>query len=353
MKRWIVRVAAAFTTVLLAGCSATVTDAGTTEAQTVTITDMAGRQVTIPRAVHRILALHPIPSTLLEILAPDQIVGIDAVLSRSLNGDDARFSAQQLSALRSLPVTGVYFRGFDAEQLIRLHPDLVITMTGDKNIDREQQRTGIPFVAVSKTPTSDYEQTIRLIGQIVGARDRADAMAAFWSQTVAAVRARTATVPAGGRPRVMYTGKNGDLLGIPGKDTVFGSSITAAGGNYVGEALPAGHTLAENNPVSIEQIVSWDPAVLIVASIRARDAIVNDPRWRTVKAVQDGRVYVPPRYAGMDGLQAVLGMVWAQGVLLGSDDAEAHASLTATMQRYYQLFYGHRLTADQLDQLAA
>lgn len=351
MRGWGASVAVVCTATLLAGCSAAVTHPGAAAAPTVTITDMSGREVAVPEAIHRVLALHPIPTTLLELLAPGQIVGVDSVLSRSLQPDDARFSPQQMSSLRSLPVTGVYFRDFDSERVMRLHPDVVITMTGDRNVDREQQRTGIPFITVSKTPTSNYEKTIRLIGQIVGQSERADQMAAFWAQTIAAVQARTAAVPASGRPLVMYTGKNGDLLGIPGKDTVFGSSITTAGGRYVGDTLPARQSATENNPVTLEQVMSWNPAVIIAASARARTAIVNDPRWRTVKAVHDGRVYVPPRYASLDGLQAVLGMVWTQGVVLGDDDASARSTLTNAMQRYYQLFYGHPLTAAQLDQL--
>jgi iron complex transport system substrate-binding protein len=326
---------------------------GTAKAQSVTITDMLSRQVRIPKDIRRVLALHPIPTTLLELLAPRQIVSVDAVFALSLNPDDARFSPTQMSSLKSLPVTGVYFKGLDPEQLVRLRPDVVITMTGDTNIDREQTRTGIPFFAVSKVPTQSYERTIRLIGQIVGRGERADQMAAFWTRQVASVKAKTATVATGRRPTTMYTGKNGDIFGIPGKDTVFGSTIDAAGGSYIGKALSTGHAGTENNPVSVEQIVRWDPDVIIVASTRAKDAITGDPRWRTIKAIRDGRVYVPPRYAGLDGLQAVLGMVWTQGVLLGPDDPNTRATLAAITQDYYRLFYGHPLTPAQIGQLAS
>jgi iron complex transport system substrate-binding protein len=321
--------------------------------QTVTITDMLGRHVTMPKKIRRILALHPIPTTLLELLAPRQIVSVDTVFARSLKPDDARFTAEQLSSLKSRPRTGVYFKGFDPEQLIRLHPDVVLTMTGDTNIDREQKTTGIPFFAVSKVPVASYRSTIHLIGQIVGQTERADRMAAFWAHQVAAVEARTASVPASRRPTVIYTGRNGDILGIPGKETVFGSTIAAAGGSYLGGMLPAGHADAENNPVSMEQIVTWDPDVVIVACTRAKDKIVHDPRWRTIKAVRNGRIYVPPQQGGLDGLQAVLGMAWAQAVLLDHDSPTARAALADVTQSYYRLFFGHSLTSTQIDQLAS
>lgn len=353
MKRWPVAVALVTGAVLLVGCSAGMHGRPSATAPSVTLTDMLGRRVLLPRDVHRVLALHPIPTTLLELLAPKQIVSVDSVFERSLVPDDARFSAEQMSSLRSLPVTGVYFSGFDPEQLIKLHPDVVITMTGDTNIDREQQQTNIPFFAVSKTPTASYESTIRLIGQIVGQQNRADQMAAFWAQTIASVTARTASVPPARRPVVMYTGKNGDILGVPGKDTVFGSSIDTAGGRYVGDQLSGGHADTENNPVSLEQVITWNPDAIIVASVGARARITHDPRWQSIQAVRDGHVYVPRQYGGLDGLQAIVGMAWIQTVLLDHDDAHGHAALTATMQRYYDLFYGHPLTSTQLDQLSS
>lgn len=337
----------------LAGCSGSPAEAARNASRMITITDLLGRQVTLPRDIHRILALHPIPTTLLALLAPRQIVSVDMVLARSLETNDARFTPEQMSSLKSLPLTGVYFKGFDPEQLVKLRPDVVITMTGDANIDREQKQTRIPFFAVSKVPTKSYESTIRLIGQIVDKRDRADQMAAFWSHTIASVEARTAAVPVSRRPKVMFTGKNGDILGIPGKDTVFGSSITAAGGSYVGDALPANHADTENNPVSIEQIVTWDPDVVIVASKAGKAKIMKDPRWRTIKAVRNDRVYVSPQYEGLDGLQAVLGMVWMQGVLLHHNDTNARTALAAVTRSYYKLFYGHTLTSAQIDQLAS
>lgn len=319
---------------------------------TVTLTDMLGRAVRIPKDVHRVLALHPIPTTLLELLAPNQIVSVDAVFARSLKADDARFTPDQMSSLKSLPVTGVYFMGFDPEQVIHLHPDVVITMRGDTGIDREQKRTGIPFFAVSKTPTASYETTIRLIGAIVGRAEPAEQMAALWANDIASVEAKTANIAVSRRPTVMYTGKNGDILGIPGKDTVFGSTITAAGGRYVGDLLPPGHADTESNPVSVEQVVAWDPDVIIVPTSGARNAIMNDPRRWPIRAVREGNVYVSPEYEGLDGLQAVLGMVWTQGVLLDHGDGNARAALAAATQDYYQLFYGHRLTPSQIDRLA-
>jgi iron complex transport system substrate-binding protein len=318
--------------------------------ETVTITDMLGRKVTMPKTIHRVLALHPIPTGLLAILAPQIQVSIDSYFQRSLKTHQFEYTAAEYERLGKLPVTGTYFNGLSTEQILELSPDVVITMRGDTNIDKEQRRTGIPFFAVSKAPTSSYATSIRLIGQIVGQQKRAGEMADFWAAIIRSVEDKTAKATR--HPTVMYIGKDSNTIGTPGKDTVFGSTIDTAGGHNVGDELPPAFASKESNTVSMEQVVKWNPDVIIASGAAVRNRIMTDPQWRLLKAVEAGRVYAPRAYAGLDGLQAVLGMVWAQGVLLEGDDAAAEARLTSVMQSYYKLFYGHALTAAQIAQPA-
>jgi iron complex transport system substrate-binding protein len=311
---------------------------------TVTITDMLGRQVTMPKTVHRILALHPIPTGLLAILAPQQQVSVDAVFQRSLKNSESLYTVAEYRRLNNLPVTGVYFSGLSTEQLLSLQPDVVITLAGDTNIDKAQQLTGIPFFAVSKAPTSSYETTIRLIGQIVGQQKRANELADFWAQTTQSVKDRAAKVSY--HPTVLYT-RSGDSLSVPGKNTVFGSSIDTAGGQNLGDQLPPDFAQRESAAVTLEQVVTWNPEVIITSGA-TREKILADPVMHKLKAVQTGRVYTPRAYAGLDGLQALLGLVWTQCVLLDGNSAAAEDHVTSVMQSYYKLFYGHTLTAEQI-----
>ena len=335
---------------LLVGCSVSRSSSNEgTYGETVTITDMLGRQVKMPKTIRRVLALHPIPTGLLAILVPQNQVSIDSYFQRSLKSHDLYTNAEY-ERLSKLPVTGTYFNGLNTEEIIELHPDVVITMVSDKNIDKEQQQTGIPFFAVSKAPTSSYQTTIRLVGEIVGQQKRADEMADFWASTVQSVENTAAKVTR--HPTVLYTGKNGHTNSVPGKNTVFGSTIDTAGGQSVGDQLPSALASNESNPVSMEQIMEWNPDIIISSGATSKNKIMTDPQWHTLNAVRTKHIYAPRAFAGLDGLQAVLGMVWTQGVLLDGDDAAAEAHLTSVMQRYYQLFYGHTLTAAQIAQAA-
>ncbi len=339
---------------LLVGCSSsTPSDGGSSQADasTRTVTDMLDRKVVVPQQVDRVLALHPIPTTLIARLAPDAQVSVDTVYQNRYLTDTSLqvYTPDRLTALKALPVTNVYFKEPSDEQLLELDPDVVITMVGDQQIDERQDQLGIPTVAVSKSPIAVYEQTIRLVGQVVGNEKDADAMADFWRDTAAAVQTETDKVPQSERPTVMYTGQNGNLLVTPGSSTVFGTSITQAGGKNVGDSLSG--TDVEANEISIEQVIAWDPDIIIAASQEVKDQIMAAPEWAPLSAVQNDKVVVPPAYASMDGLTAVVGMVWAQGVLLHGDDADAQDHLAEVMREYYTLYFERDITDAEIAQV--
>lgn len=336
---------------MLVGCAGDTPSDDRSDATTRTVTDMLDREVVVPQQVDRILALHPIPTTLIARLAPGAQVSVDTVYQNRYLTDTSLpvYPADRLAALTSLPVTNVYFKDPSAEQLLELDPDVIITMVGDPQVDERQNQLGIPTVAVSKSPIAAYEQTIRLVGQVVGNEKDADAMADFWRDTAAAVQAETDTVPEGERPTVMYTGQNGNLLVTPGSDTVFGTSIGQAGGKNLGDSLSG--TDNESNEITVEQVIAWDPDVIIAASQEVKDQIMTLPEWAPLSAVSNDQVFVPPAYASMDGLTAIVGMVWAQGVLLHGDDADARAHLAEVMREYYTLYFGFDITDDQIAQV--
>jgi len=146
--------------------------AGAADARSVT--DSAGRTVTIPETVQRVYAAGPPAAVLLYVLAPDRLIGWPRALSR----EDERYLPE---AYRGLPETGrLTGRGNTAnlEVVLRAKPDLIFDFGAVRGAhislaDRLQAQTGIPYLLID----GRFEHTataLRLMGDVLGVSDRAE-----------------------------------------------------------------------------------------------------------------------------------------------------------------------------------
>lgn len=320
------------------------------ESATVSVTDAAGRTMEIPRQINRVLALHPIPSHLVWRLAGDRMVSKDMVFDgRYLKEDSIHaFSPEETARLASLPTTGVYFKGYDPEQILSLSPDLVISMTKDPALDDEAAQTKIPFYAVSKDTLADYQDMIVRLGDVLGNKADADKLVAFWKKILAKVADQVDQIPQDQRPRVYFA--NTGLVNTPGPETVMASIINLAGGVNVAEDV-AGSPTDESIEVSMEQIHEWNPQVITAMSEADQQEMLTDPKWKGIDAVDNGAVYVQRKYAAQDGINAIMGLEWLYGVLHHSGDAGYEAEFASDLRDFYELYYEKTdLTDEQIAQ---
>lgn len=317
------------------------------EAGTITVTDAAGRMMQIPSQVDRVLALHPIPTFVVWRLAGDRMVSKDMVFDgRYLKEDSIKaFTPEETARLAALPTTGVFFKGFDPEQVLGLEPDLIVSMTKDPGLDDEAEQTKIPVYAVSKDKLSDYQDMIVRLGEILGNEADAAELVDFWTTTLADVAAQVDQIPDDQRPRVYYA--NTGLVNTPGPETVMASIITLAGGTNVA-AQVAGNPTDENIEVSMEQIHEWNPQVITAMNEADRQTILTDAKWKGIDAVDNGRVYAQLKYAAPDGINAIMGLEWLYGVLHHAGDAGYQAGFASDLRDFYDLFYRAQLTDEQI-----
>lgn len=319
----------------------------TAESATVTVTDAAGRSMEIPGQISRVLALHPIPSYVIWRLAPDRIVAKDTVFDGRYLQDGGMqvFTPEETARLAALPTTGVFFKGYDPEQILSLAPDLVVSMTKDPGLDDEVAQTKIPVYAVSKDRLEDYVDMITRLGRLLGNEADATALVDFWNKTLDGVAAQVGQLADDQKPRVYYA--NTGLVKTPGPATVMASIITLAGGTNVAADI-AGNPTDENIEVSMEQIQQWNPQVIIAMNDAAQQEILTDAKWKGIDAVDNGRVYVQRKYAATDGINAIMGLQWLYGSLHHADDATYEASFDADLRAFYDLFYRMQITDGQI-----
>ena len=88
----------------------------------------------------------------------------------------------------ALPIVGTDAAGatdYYPEQIISVHPDVILCTYTAELADEIQSKTGIPTVAVpqGRLYQEDYKQALRIIGDVCGVEDRAENVISYIDET--------------------------------------------------------------------------------------------------------------------------------------------------------------------------
>jgi len=280
--------------------------------KTLKITDMAGRDINIPSEVNKVSCIHPIPSHMVWRLAPKKLASIDNQFKDRLlfMPDD------EINRLKSLPITGTFNTGdMSTEQMLTIKPDVIISLKKDINLDKEQKDYSAPVVAASKDSLSDYEESWRLIGKLVGNEKEGNELADYWHKTITEVTDVTSKIPEKEKLKVYYA--QSDINTTVGSKTIMASIIHYAGGINLSDTISITKPDEENESLttSMEQILTFNPDVIIAKTSKARDEILSNPQWKNINAVKNNRVYASRKYEMLDRIQSLMGLVWTANTL--------------------------------------
>jgi iron complex transport system substrate-binding protein len=240
-----------------------------------TVTDLAGRRVTLRAPVRRVILGEGRQLYLVAALDTDdplqRLVGWRPDLAQADPDTHAQYVAA-FPKLAELPVFGrVEDGGFDVEQAIALQPDVVILnldhqrAADDARLIDKLAAAGIAVVYIDfrHRPVENTEPTLRLLGTLFDRSERAEALIAF---RAAQLRRVTDVIAAQQpvRPRVFIErigGYSPDCCLTFG-DENFGRYVEMAGGQNIARALLPG-TFGQLNP---EQVLAADPQHVVVTS---------------------------------------------------------------------------------------
>lgn len=244
----------------------------------------------------------------------------------------------------------------NAEELLRLHTDVVFTTPGLPVIPA-LRRAGLRVVPVQ---FDDFDSMLACIDETARtldtptAHERADDYRRYLATTRSDVRATIGPLADAARPRVLHVVSLNPLK-VDGTHTIVDEWIKAAGGRNAADGIDG--NLRE---VSIEQVLAWAPDVIILAANAGKiDDTPSAALWKTLAAVKQGRVYRNPagvfpwdRY----GPEVALQVRWAATVI----HPDAHAAndapaddLVRETERFYARFYGYRLSAEDSRRMIA
>lgn len=332
----------------LTGCggSGSTGSSDSESADVVTFTDSAGREVEIPAEINKIAPSGTVSQMFLLTLCPEKLMGLGSEITES----EKEYLPDYI---QELPVFGKFYNtgagDVNYEEIIAAQPDIIIDVGEVKDgiaedMDGIQEKTGIPVVFIETTIQTTAD-TYKMLGEITGCSERAEELAEYSQNVLDQIDEGAKKIKDSEKVRV-YLG-DGEFGTQPNPAGSFHSEAVEMTGAVnvadIGEQAKSGA-----QDVSMEQIITWNPQVIILYPGANYDTIESDSKWASIDAVKNGRVYEVPSapYNWLDrppSIQRIIGMQWL-GNLLYPDVFDY--DMVKTAQDYYKLFYNYDLSED-------
>lgn len=328
----------------LVGCAAP-TSAPASETRR--FTDSCGRTVELPVQITKVAVSGTMAQMLVFALAPDTLAGVAGKWDESAKEYlDAKYYA--------LPVLGHLYGGkgeLNLETLLASGAQVVIDVGEPKDsiaddLDKLSAQTGIPFVHIAMT-TDTMGNAFRMLGVLLNTEDDAEELAAYCESVYARARKIAATVE---KVRLLYClGGNG--LSVIAKDSYQSELIDLLSDNCA--VVDTASAKGTGSEVDMEQLLLWDPDVILFSPDSIYDTAADDPIWQKLTAIGTGRYYEVPfgpyNFMGFPpSVQRLVGMLWLPKLLYG--DA-ADYDLQSELSEFYERFYHCSLTDGQYRKL--
>ncbi|MGC3954436.1 MAG: ABC transporter substrate-binding protein [Propionicimonas sp.] len=259
--------------------------------------------VSVPQLAGRIATAAPAYTTAVLLLG-----GADKLVALEESYGQNDWIKNKYPSLADLPVVFAS-NETNMEALLATSPDLVMYAPryGEESL-KQLQDLGIAAISGAKDSQPDgYDRltwvrdTQLYFGEAIGgaqldnARDYATEFTAMREQ----IEAKTSTIKEADRPTMAVLASAGDTLQVSNRNAMGQALIDLAGGVNVardaGLADEKGTT--QQGEIDAEQLLAWNPQILMVNSPEIAEAIAGDAVLSGLDAVSSNRVYVVPNGA--------------------------------------------------------
>jgi iron complex transport system substrate-binding protein len=282
-------------------------------------------------------------ASLIMILAgPDKLV---AVAPEALKNPWLR---RIMPGAANLSAAFSHANAVNLETLLAVKPDFVTLWLGNEPLGKRLERAGIPVLYLGYTTPEEMKTAVRTLGQALGPQERAKAedFVRYYEDNLRRVATALSDLPEAAKPRVYYAAT--DPLRTEGSKSMVDVWINLAGGINV--AARSG--LQGVGQVHQEDVLAWNPEIIVTMNAAQRQAILEDFRWKGISAVRNGRVFVNPHGVNnwcTRAAEASLQVLWAAQTFHPERFSQIDMGLET--HRFYQRFYGLDLDADELSHI--
>jgi iron complex transport system substrate-binding protein len=268
-----------------------------TEPETQEIVDMAGRTVTVPTEINRVVA---ICSGCLRILTYMDAADLICAVEETEATPDGRPYSMAHPEYASLPVIGPGHGG-DPELIAAENPDVIFCSDArSPDFDGLQAQTGIPVVCIAygglDTPeeVQTFYDGLTLIGQVLHKEDRATDVINYFNDIIDDLDSRTSDIPDSEKASVYIGGLSaGGKHGIVSTNAYYAPFTLTNSKNVITDEMVDGSTGVVS--IDAEIIPSLNPDVMFIdhngLSICQTDVADHADVYESLTAIQNDRTY--------------------------------------------------------------
>lgn len=317
------------------------------------LVDMRGVKVTLPEKIEKAFGMSPPATFLLYSLDPTLIAGI--------NFDPKRGDKEALKMLseeyKKLPVLGGLHSGgnsINKEEVLVVRPDIAVYMrknAGGELVEKFMQDNGIAVFNLDTETIEGLPKAYALMGEIFSKHKERAMKLSHYAQQIIDKANSFAKNPSVQR-KVVYYAQGSDGLKTGCDKSAHYSAIAFVGGTnpHVCKASNANNSLEQ---IPIEQVILYNPDIIIVQDKEFFEKIKNDPQWALIKAVKEDKFYLVPRLPlnwidRPPSFMRLLGVSWLTHVIYNEPNKN---ELKSEMRGFYKLFLNIDLSDEQIEQI--
>lgn len=254
-----------------------------------TITDDYGRVVEVPEHITKIYAASPPLTMSLLAFNPDLVAGLNS----PFNETQKKYAA---SAYNKPVIGGFMGQGNtpNFEILAGIKPDVIIMwarMRGYEKVLNKFQKLGIPVLLVENESIYSIITQFELFAKLTGDTTRADELIAYTKKSLSLIESLKKELSKQKEVRYYFA------QGLDGLSSECEGSFHLEPFKYAGANNALDCRMSSNygmEKISMESIILSNPDVIVAMEKTFTDTLMQNPQWRNLRAVKEGKVFTVP-----------------------------------------------------------
>ncbi len=315
--------------------------------RTITLVDYRGKSLDLTQPIGRIACLYAFTGHVVTMLGR----GRDMVaVVKGLKKD--KLLRRIIPQIQQMPVVsggGI----IHIEALLKTRPDLVFLKPETAQIKAELKkldRFKIPYFVAGYTSMAQQMETIEMIGKAIGCYEKAMGYTRYYKGVVDQVRSRTQEIPEAKKVHLYHSINEPyrtDAVGTIEADWTEACGVV----NVSVKPRLSGHD--NKSFANIEQILLWNPGVIIVNEAETAKLILTDKKWAPLRAVQAKKVFTIPvgisRWGHPGGLETPLAIIWTAKKVY--PELFQKVDMKTEVRDFYKQFFNLSLEDKMLDKI--